>query len=185
LSRYKAAFITQCMGPVLIGKSHSKTPGGGECGGFCIVASAAISACPSPVSVESQTRPLASKCAVPAISHSRYLSVSSWRTPRSLRKTSVSAMNTRTGTSRSSRIGVGAGTATAGSGGWEREGPPRAAVHEVAVEHVDERMDGVDVGHQAARGLRLAHGDYPLRCESTQEQRRAAAHRLARPPTTV
>ena len=88
--------------------------------------------------------------------------VSGWRAVPLLKETSVSVWKTRTGTPTSSRMGA----------------PSHAAVHEEAVVDVDEGMDGVDVGDQAARGLRLADRDDVLGFQSTEDRGRVVTYRL-------
>src|SRR5262249_41387916 len=115
---------TQCIGPVLIPSAHSRSPGCGAVGGFCMNARFWISPCPSPTSVRPTTRPYWSKCAVPATSQSRNLpvSVSVWRASSREFATSSSDWNTITGVVLSSRIAA-RGTVIDGSGDWLSAAP--------------------------------------------------------------
>src|SRR5262249_16272002 len=136
--------------------------------------------------------PHESKCAAPAISHSRVFVPSGHRAPKPyIATTSVSLCTVMTGT-RASGIGPaacwrewGGGVGGVGVGVARRSahlarecGTPRPApVHEERVVDLRERVDLVDVGHEEDCRLRLADRDDTLGLRPAEDGR-VFAHRL-------
>ena len=99
---------------------------------------------------------------MPATSHSRYVLVSGWRAVR----VAEGDVGLRLEHEHGHADVIADGRAS------------HAAVHEEAVVDVDEGMDGVDVGDQAARGLRLTDRDEVLGFQSAEHRARVVTYRL-------